>query len=301
LPAKFNDDIYCVSVGNAHPTCLFADDFLSMQQLLNKIRSNHWVVMGILNVTPDSFSDGGQFNQLDSALKHALQMQKDGAGIIDIGGESTRPGATPVSLDEELERVIPVIEKIRQNSDVAISIDTSKPQVMQAAIDAGASMVNDVNALHAEGAVEVCVKHQIPVCLMHKQGDPQTMQNNPQYQDVVAEISQYLIGRAKVCIKAGINKNNIIIDPGFGFGKKLENNLLLLKEMRQFCALDYPVLVGISRKSMFGMLLGREADERLVASTTAVAIAYQKGARFFRVHDVAETCDALGLCAAVEA
>ena len=271
-----------------------------MQHILNKIRSNQWVVMGILNATPDSFSDGGQFNQLDNALKHALQMQKQGAEVIDIGGESTRPGATPVSLDEELERVIPVIEKIRQNSDVAISIDTSKPQVMQAAIAAGAGMVNDVNALHAEGAVDVCVKHQVPVCLMHKQGSPQTMQDKPQYQNVVDEIQQYLVGRANACIEKGIAKENIIIDPGFGFGKTLENNLSLLKEMQQFCALGYPVLVGISRKSMFGALLGRDVEPRLVASTSAVVIAYQKGARFFRVHDVAETCDALKLCAAVE-
>jgi len=256
-------------------------------------------VMGILNVTPDSFSDGGRFNQLDSALKHAIQMLDDGAEIIDIGGESTRPGAAKVSIDEELNRVIPVIEKIRQHSDVAISIDTSKPQVMQQALDAGANMVNDVNALQAAGALAVCAKYDVPVCLMHKQGDPETMQDNPQYQDVIAEVSQYLLDRAETCIEAGISKNNIIIDPGFGFGKKLENNLSLLREMQQICALPYPVLIGVSRKSMFGMLLGRNADERLVASTTAVAIAYQKGARFFRVHDVAQTCDSLKLCEAV--
>lgn len=270
-----------------------------MQQLLNKIRSKQWVVMGILNVTPDSFSDGGQFNQLDNALKQALLMQQQGAEVIDIGGESTRPGATPVSLDEELERVIPVIEKIRQNSAVAISIDTSKPQVMQAAIAAGASMVNDVNALQAEGAIEICAKHQVAVCLMHKQGSPQTMQDKPHYQNVVDEVKQYLNERAGACFEKGVTKENIIIDPGFGFGKTLENNLYLLREIQQFCALDYPVLVGISRKSMFGMLLDRDVEQRLVASTTAVAIAYQKGARFFRVHDVAETCDSLKLCESV--
>ena len=270
-----------------------------MQQLLNKIRSGQWVVMGILNATPDSFSDGGRFNQLDNALKHALQMQQDGAEIIDIGGESTRPGASPVSAEEEIERVIPVIEKIRQHSDVAISIDTSKPQVMQAAIEAGASMVNDVNALHAEGAVELCVKHQIVVCLMHKQGDPSSMQDRPHYADAVEEIKQYLIERANICIESGMSAEKICIDPGFGFGKTLENNLSLLRDMQQFCALDYPVLVGVSRKSMFGMLLDRGIEDRLVASTAAVVIAYQKGARFFRVHDVAETCDALKLCAAV--
>ncbi len=256
--------------------------------------------MGILNVTPDSFSDGGRFYQLDDALRQALLMQDQGAEVIDIGGESTRPGATPVSLDEEINRVIPVIEKIREYSDVAISIDTSKPEVMQAAIEAGASMVNDVNALHADGAIEVCVEHQIPVCLMHKQGSPQDMQDNPQYSDVVDEIKQYLLARAQCCIEAGLNKDKIVVDPGFGFGKNLKNNLLLLQQIQQFCSLGYPVLVGISRKSMFGQLLDRDASDRLVASTTAVAIAYHKGARFFRVHDVAETCDALKLCEAVE-
>lgn len=272
-----------------------------MKQILNKIRSNQWVVMGILNVTPDSFSDGGQFNQLDDALKRAQLMQEQGADIIDIGGESTRPGAAPVSVDEELERVIPVIERIRQDSDIAISIDTSKPQVMQAAIEAGASMVNDVNALQAEGAIEVCADHQVPVCLMHKQGNPQTMQDKPQYTDVVDEVKLYLSERAATCIEKGVTKENIIIDPGFGFGKTLENNLYLLREMQHFCALDYPVLVGVSRKSMFGALLERDVEDRLVASTSAVVIAYQKGARFFRVHDVVETCDTLKLCAAVEA
>jgi len=271
-----------------------------MQQLLNKIHSGHWAVMGILNVTPDSFSDGGRFNQLDNALSHALQMQQQGAEIIDIGGESTRPGALPVSLDEELERVVPVIQKIRAHSEVLISVDTSKPAVMQAAIEAGANMVNDVNALHAEGAVELCVKHRVAVCLMHKQGSPQTMQNNPQYQDVVSEIRQYLTDRARTCIEAGLPADQICIDPGFGFGKSLKNNLSLLKQLNEFCVLDYPVLLGISRKSMFGQLLGREVDERLIASVAAVVIAYQKGARLFRVHDVAETCDALKLCAAVE-
>ena len=270
-----------------------------MQQILNKIRSGHWVVMGILNVTPDSFSDGGQFNQLESAVKHALQMQKRGAEVIDVGGESTRPGAKRVSLDEELQRVIPVIEKIRELSDVVISIDTSKPEVMRAAIKAGAGMVNDVNALQAEGALEICANYQVPVCLMHKQGDPQTMQENPQYVDIVDEIRQYLMARASCCVKAGIYSENIIIDPGFGFGKTLENNLSLLTELQQFCTLDYPVLVGLSRKSMFGMLLDRDVEQRLVASTSAAMIAYQKGARFFRVHDVTETCDALKLCEAI--
>jgi len=271
-----------------------------VQDLLKRIRSGHWVVMGILNVTPDSFSDGGRFNRPDSALKQALRMQQEGAEVVDIGGESTRPGATLISLDEELSRVIPVIEKIREHSSIAISVDTSKPGVMQAAIEAGASMVNDVNALHATGASEVCAQYQVPVCLMHKQGSPQNMQLNPQYVDVVDEVKRYLVSRVEHCVAAGIRVENIIIDPGFGFGKTLENNLCLLKEIGQFCALETPVLVGISRKSMFGQLLDREVDERLIASVSAAVIAYQKGARFFRVHDVAETCDALKLSAAVE-
>ena len=271
-----------------------------MQDILNKIQSGHWAVMGILNVTPDSFSDGGQYARVDIALQHALQMQKDGAQVIDVGGESTRPGALAVSLDEELNRVIPVIERIRENSDIAVSIDTSKPEVMQSAIEAGASMVNDVNALQANGAIEVCVKHQVPVCLMHKQGGPQTMQDNPSYVNVVAEIKQYLIERANYCVEAGMPKEKIVIDPGFGFGKSLKNNLSLLRGIDEFCALDFPVLVGVSRKSMFGQLLDRDVDERLVASTSAVVIAYNNGARFFRVHDVAETCDALKLCEAVK-
>lgn len=270
-----------------------------MQQILNKIRSGHWSVMGILNVTPDSFSDGGQFARLDDAVKRALLMQQQGAEIVDIGGESTRPGAAPVSLNDELDRVIPVIEKIRQHSDVAISIDTSKPEVMRAAIIAGAGMVNDVNALHAEGALAVCAEFHVCVCLMHKQGDSLTMQNRPTYQNVVREIKQYLLERADICQAAGIKKQDICIDPGFGFGKTLENNLSLLKGMHEFCVLDYPVLVGLSRKSMFGKLLDLEVEDRLVASTSAVVIAYQKGARLFRVHDVTETCDALKLCVAV--
>ncbi len=256
--------------------------------------------MGVLNVTPDSFSDGGHFNQLDNALKQALLMQEQGADIIDIGGESTRPGALIVSADEELERVIPVIEKIREYADITISIDTSKPEVMRAAIKAGASMVNDVNALHRDGALAVCVEYQIPVCLMHKQGEPQTMQIAPQYLNVVDEIAQYLVERASACVEAAISKKNIIIDPGFGFGKNLKNNLSLLKEMNKFCELGYPVLVGVSRKSMFGLLLDRAVNDRLIASVSAVVIAYQKGARFFRVHDVEETCDALKLCEAVK-
>lgn len=267
--------------------------------LIKKIRNGKWVVMGILNVTPDSFSDGGQFDRLESAVEHALKMESDGAEIIDIGGESTRPGAVPVALEEELQRVIPVIVKIRQHSEIMISIDTSKPEVMRAAITAGANMINDVNALQADGAVPLCADLNVPVCLMHKQGAPLTMQDSPDYIDVVKEVKSYLQARAELCVESGISRQNIVIDPGFGFGKTLENNLSLLKEMHQFCELEYPVLVGVSRKSMFQQLLSRNVENRLVASTSAVVLAYQQGARFFRVHDVAETCDALKLCEAV--
>jgi dihydropteroate synthase len=256
--------------------------------------------MGILNVTPDSFSDGGRFNRGQAAVTHALNMVQDGASIIDIGGESTRPGAEPVSINDELERVIPVIEAIRQHSDVAISVDTSKPVVMQAAIDAGADMVNDVNALQADGAIEFCARRQVPVCLMHKQGSPKTMQLNPSYRDVLAEVTAFLLQRAQACERAGLDGRNIILDPGFGFGKTLQNNLSLLKGIAQICTHGYPVLVGISRKSMFGQLLGLDVDQRLTASVTAAVLAYQRGARVFRVHDVRPTCDALRLCDAVD-
>jgi dihydropteroate synthase len=256
--------------------------------------------MGILNVTPDSFSDGGLYNSRQLAAEHALQMEQQGANIIDIGGESTRPGADFVPVDEELNRVIPVINEIRRHSEVAISVDTSKPEVIREALAAGADMVNDVNALQAVGAVELCTEHQIPVCLMHKQGTPKTMQDRPSYRNVVEDVGEFLLQRAKECEAAGLNRENIILDPGFGFGKTLENNLSLLKGIDRLCASGYPLLVGISRKSMFGQLLGRDLDQRLVASVTAAVLAYQKGARIFRVHDVAETCDALRLCDAVE-
>lgn len=270
-----------------------------MKPLLENIRTGRWALMGILNVTPDSFSDGGQFVDQHEALRHALQMQDDGAAIIDIGGESTRPGAIPVSIDEELDRVVPVIERIHGESDVLISVDTSKPEVMRAAIAAGAAMVNDVNALHSDGALEVCAENQVAVCLMHKQGTPQTMQDNPTYHDVTADVKEYLLQRATACIEAGIRVEDIVIDPGFGFGKTLQNNLSLLEGIDVFTALDFPVLVGISRKSMFGALLDRDVEHRLVASTSAAVIAYNKGARLFRVHDVAETCDALRLSESV--
>ena len=257
------------------------------------------VIMGILNVTPDSFSDGGNFDRVETAVKRALQMQAQGADMIDIGGESTRPGAEPVNAEQEMARVVPVIEAIRQQSDIPISIDTSKPEVMRAAVQAGANLVNDVNALRAEGAAEACAELAVPVCLMHMQGEPRTMQKNPEYEDVIIEVRDFLLDRAQVCIDAGIAQNQILLDPGFGFGKTLAHNLQLLARLDAFSALDFPVLVGVSRKSMFDAILGRAVDERMIGSVAAAVAAYGKGARWFRVHDVAETSDALKVCEAI--
>lgn len=254
------------------------------------------VIMGILNVTPDSFSDGGDFDRVDAAVLRALEMQAQGASVIDIGGESTRPGAQSVDAAQEIARVVPVIEAIRQQSEIPISIDTSKPSVMKAAVQAGANLVNDVNALRAEGAVEVCAELGVPVCLMHMQGEPRTMQQNPEYTDVVIDVRDFLFERAQVCMDAGIAQNKILLDPGFGFGKTLEHNLQLLARLNQLCELDFPILIGVSRKSMFGTLLDCPVDERLIGSVAAAVIAYGKGARWFRVHDVMETSDALKVC-----
>ena len=258
------------------------------------------IVMGILNVTPDSFSDGGRFNHVEHAVEHAMRMQQEGADIIDIGGESTRPGANAVTVDEELERVIPVIRALRQHSSLPISIDTSKPVVMRAAVTEGANMVNDVNALQAEGAVETCAELGIPVCLMHMQGEPRTMQQDPQYDDVVKDVAAYLQQRSIECIESGIHRNNIVIDPGFGFGKTLRHNLDLLNRLESISELELPVLVGISRKSMLGAILDRPVDERLYGGIAAAVIAHTRGARLFRVHDVAPTRDALALCDALQ-
>jgi len=267
-----------------------------IQQLL---LTNDPLVMGILNTTPDSFSDGGQFNHVSHAVEHALQMVAEGADIIDVGGESTRPGAQPVSVEDELQRVVPVVEAIRKESDVAISIDTSKAEVMQAAVQAGADMVNDVNALKAEGAVEVCAQLDVPVGLMHMQGEPRVMQYSPQYKNVVEDIKQFLQQRVDTCVQAGIKKEHIILDPGFGFGKTLEHNLSLLKHLDAFVAMNLPLLIGVSRKSMLGSILDAEVDERLFGSVAAAVLAHTKGAQIFRVHDVKPTADALKICRAV--
>ena len=262
----------------------------SLQQLLAKQRP---LVMGILNTTPDSFSDGGQYIDTVTAAEHALQMLAEGADMIDIGGESTRPGAAAVALDDEIARVIPVIEKIRQQSDGYISVDTCKPELMRLAIKAGANMINDVRALQTPGAAEVCAQSHAAVCLMHMQGEPRSMQSHPQYNDVVQDIKTFLQQRIRACLAAGIAADNIVIDPGFGFGKTLQHNLLLLKKLDVLADLNQPILVGLSRKSMFGKLLNVDVQDRLPASLAAVVLAYTNGARIFRVHDVKPTVDVL--------
>jgi dihydropteroate synthase len=251
------------------------------------------VVMGILNVTPDSFSDGGVFLSRDQAVQHAVRMVEEGAGIIDIGGESTRPGAQPVSVQEELDRVMPVIEAVRDAADVPISIDTSKPEVMRAAIDGGAGMINDVLALRAPGALQAAAELNVPVCLMHMQGEPRTMQKDPQYADVVSEVRDFLRARMEACVAAGIPRQNLIVDPGFGFGKNLDHNLRLLRNLKEFTVLGAPLLVGFSRKSMIGAALNLPVEERLYASVALALIAAQNGAQIVRVHDVRATYEAI--------
>jgi dihydropteroate synthase len=257
-------------------------------------------IMGILNVTPDSFSDGGLFLSVDAALNKAHQMVKDGATIIDIGGESTRPGADPVSVPEELDRVLPIVEKIRAELPILISVDTSKAQVMREAIAAGADMINDVMALRGEGSIAaVASSDTVQICLMHLQGEPRTMQHNPHYDNVVNDIKTFLLERIQTCLEAGIAKNRLILDPGFGFGKTLEHNLLIMKKLQQFTELGYPVLVGVSRKSMIGQVLNKPVTERLYGSLALAVLAITKGATIIRTHDVAATMDALKMTHAV--
>ena len=256
-------------------------------------------VMGILNVTPDSFSDGGAFVSAQAALDHARAMIEAGADLIDVGGESTRPGAGAVAADVERARVLPVIETLAGEVQVPISIDTSKPEVMRGAVAAGASMINDVNALRSPGALEAAAELGVPVCLMHMRGEPRTMQRSPTYADVVAEVRAFLAARIGACEGAGIARERLLIDPGFGFGKDLEHNLRLLAELEQIASLGVPVLVGLSRKSMLGMITGRPVGARLAAGLAAAVLAAERGARILRVHDVAETRDALAVVEAV--
>jgi dihydropteroate synthase len=256
------------------------------------------LVMGIVNVTPDSFSDGGKHLQYDAALAHAQQLIAEGADILDIGGESTRPGATPVGIQQEMDRVLPIIEELR-DATVPISIDTFKPEVMLAAIAAGAQMVNDINALQDVVAMNAVAASHAAVCLMHKQGNPQTMQKQPVYQNVVAEVGSFLSERVAAAEAAGIQRDRIVIDPGFGFGKTLAHNLALLQRLNELTKLGVPVLAGLSRKSMLGALTGQDVAHRLPASVAAALIAVQRGANIVRVHDVRATADALKIWNAV--
>jgi dihydropteroate synthase len=256
--------------------------------------------MGIVNVTPDSFSDGGRYAAADRAIAHGLELVSQGADILDVGGESTRPGAVPVSLEEELRRVLPVVEALAAQSGVPVSVDTYKPEVMRAALAAGASMINDVYALRQPGAVEAVASSHAAVCLMHMRGTPQTMQDDPQYHDVVAEVQEFLAARLAACEAAGISRDRIVVDPGFGFGKRSVHNLALLRDLGALQALGCPVLVGLSRKSVLGQVTGNAVDARLHASLAAAVLAAAKGARILRVHDVGATVDALKIFNAVE-
>ncbi len=258
-------------------------------------------VMGILNVTSDSFFDGGRYLGLDKAVTRVEQMVAEGVDIVDVGGESTRPGATPVSVEQEIARVVPIIEAVRRVSDVAISVDTSKPEVMSAAVAAGASMLNDVRALQLPGALAMAAELNVPVCLMHMQGEPGTMQQRPHYYDVVGDVKAFLLARVDACCAAGIDRSRLLIDPGFGFGKTLPHNLALLKNLDSFAELGLPLLAGISRKSMIGAILGEcPVEGRLYGSLAAALLALNKGAKVLRVHDVAPTVDVLKVFLATE-
>ena len=251
--------------------------------------------MGVINTTPDSFSDGGQYVTPENAFRHAQQLINDGVDILDVGGESTRPGSRKVDLSEEIERTVPLIKAVRQISDIPISIDTNKPGVMQQAVEAGATLINSIWALRLENSLEIAAELGVSVCLMHMQGTPETMQKNPSYTDVVAEVMDFLQQRIDAAIKAGIKQSNIIIDPGFGFGKTLQHNLLLLKSLPRFKSLGAPLLVGLSRKSMIGTILDRPVDQRLYGSISCAVIAAMLGADIIRVHDVSQSLDAIAM------
>lgn len=257
------------------------------------------LIMGIVNATPDSFFDGGCHASSEHAIAHAMRLLEDGADILDIGGESTRPGAGAVSAETELARVLPVVTELVK-ADVPLSVDTSKPEVMRAVIDAGADMINDVNALRAEGALEAVAGSRVALCLMHMRGEPRTMQRQPQYREVVSEVMDFLAARVAAAERAGIERGRIVVDPGFGFGKTLEHNLELLRRLEHFGTLGVPVLAGLSRKSMLGALTGLAVAERMIPSVAAAMIAAAKGARIIRVHDVKESRQALQIFSAVE-
>ncbi|TBR39603.1 MULTISPECIES: dihydropteroate synthase [Dyella] len=257
-------------------------------------------VVGIVNVTPDSFSDGGSHATTEAAVAHGLKLAEEGADMLDVGGESTRPGAADVSVEDELRRVIPVIEQLAARTTLPIAVDTSKPEVMRAAVAAGAGMINDVYALRREGALDAVAELRVAVCLMHMQGEPRSMQDEPHYDDVVGDVHRFLTDRLFACELAGIDKRQVMVDPGFGFGKNLEHNLALLRATERFANLGSGVYIGLSRKSMIGEITGRKApQDRAAGSVAAAMIAVQRGARIVRVHDVAATVDALAVWQAV--
>ncbi|MQX51654.1 dihydropteroate synthase [Alcanivorax sp. PA15-N-34] len=255
--------------------------------------------MGILNVTPDSFSDGGRFTERDAALRQAEQMLKDGAALIDVGGESTRPGAAPVSEQEELDRVVPIVEALNQELGALVSVDTSTAVVIRDSAAAGAGLINDVRALRRPGALAAAAESTLPVCLMHMQGEPGNMQDNPQYDDVTAEVITFLLARIDACLAAGIARDSLLVDPGFGFAKSVNHNLQLMKEMSALRGLNLPILIGVSRKSLFGKVLGRDVNERLSGSLAAAVMCVERGAKIVRAHDVQETVDAVRFAHAV--
>lgn len=255
--------------------------------------------MGIVNVTPDSFSDGGKFHSTARAVEHALKLIEEGADILDIGGESTRPNAAPVGLDEELQRVIPVIEALAKKSTVPLSIDTYKPEVMRVAIDSGVDIVNDIFALQKEGALEIVANSNVGVCLMHMQGSPQTMQLDPSYVDVVEDVRHFLVARLRATLAQGVSKERILLDPGFGFGKTTAHNIALIQDLERIVDIGQPLLVGLSRKAVLGKLVGGDEQQRLYAGLAATVISAMKGAKIIRVHDVKATVDALKVVAAV--
>lgn len=256
-------------------------------------------VMGILNVTPDSFSDGGRYFSADAALAHVAQMCAAGATLIDVGGESTRPGARPVAVQEEVDRVVPMVEAIRARFDVVVSVDTSTPQVMSGAAGAGAGLINDIRALTRPGALQAAADSGLAVCLMHMQGEPQTMQQAPVYQSILDEVNSFLESRVQACIDSGIGRDKLILDPGFGFGKNLQHNLQLFAGLDRVQPLDLPILVGVSRKSMIGQVLERPVDQRLYGGLALATLAVAKGARIIRTHDVTQTIDAVRMADAI--
>ena len=273
---------------------------ISPHPLSRRLAARRPLVCGILNVTPDSFSDGGLFDGPHRAVDHGCRLAAEGADLIDVGGESTRPGSRPPTVDEELARVVPVVEALVREVGVPLSVDTSRPEVMRAAVAAGASMVNDVRALQRPGGLEAAAELGVPVCLMHMQRSPESMQADPRYQDVVAEVHAFLAERVAACLEAGVRREHLVVDPGFGFGKTLSHNVALLASLDRLSSLGVPIMVGLSRKSMLGQLTGRAVGDRLPGSLAAAVIAAQQGAAVLRVHDVAATRDALAILDAVE-